>query len=540
MIEDLLKVENLSIGFNIYVKGLRQNYLPVISDLSLDVRESEIVAVLGSSGSGKSLLADSILGILPSNAVLNGNIYYKNQKILQHDKERLRGDKISLIPQSVNFLDPLLNIKEQAIGITDDENQKTKLESKQRAIFDEYNLSEDVDELYPHQISGGMARKVLISTALLNDPELIIADEPTPGLDKKAVDETIKNLLDLRNKGAGILVITHDIDTAIKISDRIAILYLGYVIEITDTKNFSGEGENLRHPYTRALYRALPQTNFELTLGKQPSYSEIPDGCPYQNNCLYKTEECINNLPELKDFNGVKVRCFNPLTSEDEIIEKEIVYQNKELQEDIGNISTLKASNISFGYPKQEKILSNIDFEFKQNRIIGLFGDSGSGKSTLCKILAGYISNYEGDVTLDNEKINKKDFNPVQLIFQHPEKVMNPKWKMGKILEESWSPDENILNEFGIQKSWFSRFPQELSGGELQRFSVLRALNPKTKFLIADEMTTMLDAVTQVQILDSVIKIVKKRNIGLLVVSHDMNLLNRICDDIIYLKDLQN
>ena len=240
MTEELLKVENLSIGFNIYVKGLRQNYLHVISDLSLNVNESEIVAVLGSSGSGKSLLADSILGILSSNAVLKGNIYYKNRKISQEEKEKLRGDKISLIPQSVNFLDPLLNIKDQAIGITYDKNEKSEMEIKQRAIFDEYDLSEDVDKLYPHQISGGMARKVLISTALLNNPELIIADEPTPGLDKKAVDETIKNLIDLKdNRGVGMLVITHDIDTAIKISDRIAILYLGYVIEITDTKNFS-------------------------------------------------------------------------------------------------------------------------------------------------------------------------------------------------------------------------------------------------------------------------------------------------------------
>lgn len=539
MVEELLKVENLSIGFNVYVKGLRQNYLHVISDLSLDVKKSEIVAVLGSSGSGKSLLADSILGILPSNAVLNGDIYYKNKKITQKDKKNLRGDEISLIPQSVNFLDPLMNIQEQAIGVTSDKDERELALAKQRVIFDKYDLSKDVDRLYPHQISGGMARKVLISTALLNNPNLIIADEPTPGLDKKSVDETINNLIQLKNdKDVGMLVITHDIDTAIRISDRIAILYLGYVIEITDTKNFSGNGEKLYHPYTRALYRALPQTNFELTQGKQPSYSEIPPGCPYQTNCSYKTEECINNLPELRDINGVKVRCFHPLNNTDKISnQKEVCYPFI----DSDDVSTLKASNISFSYPNQDEILSNISFELKQNKIVGLFGDSGSGKSTLCKILAGYISNYDGNVSLDNDNLNDKiDFNPIQLIFQHPEKVMNPKWKMDKILAESWMPDDNTLKEFGIQKSWFSRYPQELSGGELQRFSVLRALNPMTKFLIADEMTTMLDAVTQVQIFDSVIKIVRERKIGFLVVSHDMNLLNRICDEIIFLEDLQN
>ena len=115
---------------------------------------------------------------------------------------------------------------------------------------------------------------------------------------------------------------------------------------------------------------------------------------------------------------------------------------------------------------------------------------------------------------------------------------MNPKWKMKDVLGESWDVDEKTLSEFGIQKSWLTRFPQELSGGELQRFSVLRALNPKTKFIIADEMTTMLDAITQVQILDSVLKLVKERNMGFLLVSHDMDLVNTICDDIIYFKDI--
>ena len=115
---------------------------------------------------------------------------------------------------------------------------------------------------------------------------------------------------------------------------------------------------------------------------------------------------------------------------------------------------------------------------------------------------------------------------------------MNPKWKMADVLGESWEVPDNLLEEFGIQKSWMTRFPQELSGGELQRFSVLRAINPKTKFLIADEMTTMLDAITQVQIIESVLKIVKERNMGFILVSHDMDLVNTICDDVIYLKDI--
>ena len=199
----------------------------------------------------------------------------------------------------------------------------------------------------------------------------------------------------------------------------------------------------------------------------------------------------------------------------------------------------LIGSNISFKYPSAKKyILKDIDIYLDNKKITGLVGDSGSGKSTLCKILSGYVQRYEGRVTLNGEELPKKEFCPVQLIYQHPEKVMNPKWKMADVLGESWEVPDDLLEEFGIQKSWLTRFPQELSGGELQRFSVLRAINPKTKFLIADEMTTMLDAITQVQIIDSVLKIVKERNMGFMLVSHDMDLVNTICDDVIYLKDI--
>ena len=199
----------------------------------------------------------------------------------------------------------------------------------------------------------------------------------------------------------------------------------------------------------------------------------------------------------------------------------------------------LKATNISFKYPSAKKyLLKDVNLELDNNKIIGLIGDSGSGKSTLCKILSGYVTKYEGNVTFNGNPLPKKGFKPVQLIYQHPEKVMNPKWKMDTVLKESWDVPDEFFEEFGIQKTWLTRFPQELSGGELQRFSVLRSLNPKTKFLIADEMTTMLDAITQVQILDSVLKIVKQRKMGFLLVSHDMDLVETICDDKIYLKDI--
>ncbi len=199
-------------------------------------------------------------------------------------------------------------------------------------------------------------------------------------------------------------------------------------------------------------------------------------------------------------------------------------------------MDVLKVENVNFNYGSH-KILTNLNFSMENNQVIGLFGDSGSGKSTFCKVLTGFIKEYEGTVTINGE-VPQGGFNPIQLIYQHPEKVMNPRWKMRDVLEESWMPDDNLLDEFGIKREWFNRYPSELSGGELQRFSILRALNPNTKFIIADEISTMLDAVTQAQIWDSLLKLARKNNVGVLVVSHDKKLLNRICDSIVYLSDI--
>ncbi|GAA0128167.1 ABC transporter ATP-binding protein [Methanococcus maripaludis] len=199
----------------------------------------------------------------------------------------------------------------------------------------------------------------------------------------------------------------------------------------------------------------------------------------------------------------------------------------------------LKCENLNFKYADRW-ILKDVNLSLNSGEVLGLIGDSGSGKSTLCKILASYHHNYNGSVTLDGKKIPSKGYKPVQLIYQHPEKAVNPKWKMKDILNEGYEVPETLLDSFGIKKNWFNRWPNELSGGELQRFALVRALGPKTKFLIADEITTMVDAITQAQIWDTILDISKKLDIGVLVVSHDKNLIKRVCSDVVHLNDINN
>ena len=199
----------------------------------------------------------------------------------------------------------------------------------------------------------------------------------------------------------------------------------------------------------------------------------------------------------------------------------------------------LNCENITFGY-KKNWILSGVNLSLKSGEVLGLVGNSGSGKSTLCKILSGYENNYEGSVNIDGKKIPSNVYNPVQLVFQHPEKAVNPKWKMEDILNEGHTVSKEILESFGIKHAWLNRWPNELSGGELQRFALARALGPQTKFLIADEITTMVDAITQAQIWNTILDVADKQNIGVLVVSHEKKLIHELCHDILYLEDINN
>lgn len=199
----------------------------------------------------------------------------------------------------------------------------------------------------------------------------------------------------------------------------------------------------------------------------------------------------------------------------------------------------LKAENISFRYnDKSPWILKNVNFAVESADRIALVGPSGFGKSTLSKILSGYLRPTEGEVLLDGRPLPSKGYCPVQMIYQHPEQAVNPRWKMDKILNESWEPDDQLLDAMGIEKEWMKRWPAELSGGELQRFCIARVLGPDTKFLICDEISTMLDVITQAQIWQLVLEISEKRNMGLVVVTHNMDLAEKVCNRIIRLPEI--
>lgn len=198
----------------------------------------------------------------------------------------------------------------------------------------------------------------------------------------------------------------------------------------------------------------------------------------------------------------------------------------------------IEAKNISFRYNnKSPWVLENVSLRVEEGERVGFLGPSGRGKSTLVKLMAGYLKPAKGEILLDGKPLPLKGVSPVQLIYQHPEKAINPRWKMKKVLQESGMYNEEIMERLGIEKDWLERYPRELSGGELQRFCVARSLFAGTRFLFADEISTMLDVITQAQIWNFLIEETEKRNIGMIVVSHNQELLKKVCTRVVELKN---
>lgn len=240
--------------------GARQRAVPVVHDLHVSVHGGEIVAVVGASGSGKTLLADAIMGLYEPNAYVTGTVYFDGELQDAQTLAALRGHGISLVPQSVSSLDPLMRVGRQVRGFAAGGDDAARA-ARQRELFARYGLGPEVERLYPFELSGGMARRVLLCCALMDEPKLIIADEPTPGLDLALARAALADFREFADAGGGVLLITHDIELALSVADRVAVFLDGTVVEETSVESFRSP-DLLRHPFSRQLWHALPEHDF--------------------------------------------------------------------------------------------------------------------------------------------------------------------------------------------------------------------------------------------------------------------------------------
>ena len=299
----LLEVENLAVHFY-RQRGLTgQETVSPVTDLSLKLMAGEILAVVGSSGSGKSLLASAVLGILPGNCREEGQIKYKGRIVNRSLRQAARGSEIRLIPQSVSYLNPLYTtgwqMKQAALsaGVA-----QAEVRTEIKKALSRYNLDESILKLLPYQLSGGMARRVLTATATMGRPRLLIADEPTTGLDEELITESLKYLKTLADDGCGIVIITHDLSAVADFADYVTVFIDGMSVETCRTKTIASQGWSaLKHPYSRALWRTLPGVDFWAGLPEKTGLHS--HCCPFAARCESCQDLCLSHQPEAKFIN---------------------------------------------------------------------------------------------------------------------------------------------------------------------------------------------------------------------------------------------
>ena len=233
-------------------------------------------------------------------------MYFDGQPLTAERQRKLRGGDIALVPQSVAYLDPLMRVGPQADG-----HRKPRPTERRRGLFRRLGLPEEAERLYPFQLSGGMARRVLVSTALITDARLVIADEPTPGMSLDQALEALTMFREMADQGRGVVLITHDIDLAVAFADRVAVFYAGTTVETLPASDFQTGPQALRHPYTKALWRALPQNGFTPIPGFQPYAGSLPPGCLFAPRCPHRTPECEMAPPPARELRGGEVRCIH-------------------------------------------------------------------------------------------------------------------------------------------------------------------------------------------------------------------------------------
>lgn len=524
MKDPLLSIHNLSVSLEGEV---------ILDDINLSLFKNEILALVGESGSGKSVTAQMIMGLLPTSLRIetNGELHFENQNLLQNtlsDWQAVRGNQISIVfqePQS--SLNPSLRcgpqVEEMGKQHFSPSLNKEELKRKVISAFEKVKLPspERIYNAFPHELSGGQKQRIMIAMALLCEPQLLIADEPTTALDVLVQKEIIHLIKDIQQENKmSVLFISHDLALVSNIADRIAVMQAGKIVEQgPSSRLFSSP----KHPYTKGLLNARPSN-----------------------------KERLKRLPTLNSFLLEDGRFKQESeTKTSRIRRHKELYTSKPL---------LQVENIGKTYPNkhyfwQKKTgttaLEDITFSLYPGETLGLVGASGCGKSTLSKALVFLDPPSTGEIYWKSQKINPKDERQIhrlrkdiQFVFQDPYAALHPLKTVGYALDEVLHVHtssnaqlrqetlESLMIEVGLTPDFLTRYPHQLSGGQRQRVVIARALAAQPKVLICDESVAALDISVQAQVLNLLNDLKEKLQLSYLFISHDLGVVKHMSDRI--------
>jgi peptide/nickel transport system ATP-binding protein len=575
----LLEIEDLHTEIR-----LRSATVHALDGVSLNVEPGECLGIVGESGCGKTMTALSIMQLLPPGGhITGGSITLGGQEIsaLSDDGMRhVRGNEIGMIFQDpMTSLNPTMTVGDQ-IAETVLLHRGADAKTAQARAIEVLGLvgmprpAERVGN-YPHQLSGGMRQRVMIAMALACEPKLLIADEPTTALDVTIQKQILELIDDLRRRlGMAVILVTHDLGVIAGRADRAAVMYAGKVMETTSTVRLFA---NPRHPYTEALFGALPEKAADVTQrlysipGMPPDLTAPPSGCRFAARCRYVQDSCRETEPPLEgDTWDHAFRCFFPVgTAGDDTdvtrlqvremdhATREHAIANGDGQQPLLRTDGLvKNFSVTSGAVLQRKIgevsaVAGVSFAIRPGQTFGMVGESGCGKTTIGRLIAGLEKVSDGSIILEGEDLTKlsrrerrRRSPKIQLMFQDSYASMDPRMRVGPILREPLaiqrigSHQEQrdkiaaILDEVGLPRAAIERYPHEFSGGQRQRLGLARALILRPALVVADEPVSALDVSIQAQILNLMLDLQRDLGLTYLFISHDLSVVRYVSENI--------
>ena len=564
------QIRNLSIGF----KSKLGKEISILRKINLNIKKGETVGIVGESGSGKSTLALAMMGFVKQGLfTIDGECKFENLNLLKmsnKDLEEIRGRKIAMIPQNAGqSLTPNLKIGyqiEEALKL----HTKLNTSERQKKISELLNKvrlpSPDTIALrYPHELSGGQQQRVAIAMALAGNPNLLLLDEPTTGLDVTTQAHVLEVLKDIaKDTGTSMVYVSHDLGAIAQVSDRVVVMYAGEIVLEGPVRKIL---KDPIHPYANGLLKSIPKLSLKglpsSMPGSQPQSDRLGTGCSFYERCNISSEKCKKNSPELdyvKEID-VNVRCFNFKDLKD--FNKTTEFKNNEFSEKNASENILKLNNLSISYAKQNFIdqllgrikdlnptVKDINIEINKGETLSLVGESGSGKSTILKSIAGLLKIQDGKI-LFNEKDflsddlktrSSNNLRAIQLIFQNPDESLNPSHTVEEILsqplklyfnlqgKELKKNISDLLQKVRLGDFYMQRYPRQLSGGEKQRVAVARAFAANPDIILCDEVTSALDVSVQAAVLDLLKTLKRDFNTTYIFVSHDLAVVKAISD----------
>ena len=570
----LLSIKNLTTWFE-----TGQGQLRAVDGISLDIVAGEVFALLGESGSGKSLTALSIMRLLPSTARSSGQILLHDQDLLRLPEVKMRGvrgGRIAMIFQEpMTSLNPVLAVGTQISEALKVHRGLKERRAEQRAIelLDAVGIAEPQRRIhdYPHQLSGGMKQRVMIAIALAGEPELLIADEPTTALDVTIQAQILELLRKLQKDiGMTILLITHDLGVVSAMADRVAVMYAGQVVELASRAQFFAEPQ---HPYTKKLFDSLPGFNkrgqrLTAISGSVPSLAERPTGCRFTPRCDFAWQTCRDIIPRWTGSaeHGVLCHLYDSAYSTTRPADVETMLPHPEVvvpapQETGAEQALLEIRDLKVYFPIRKGLLQRVagyvravdgvSLTIKPAQTLALVGESGSGKTTVGKGILQLVTPTAGSVrfagldlrALRGEALRRQRAN-FQIIFQDPYSSLNPRMMVSDILKEGMQAlkvgtveeherrVDELLEQVGLKAELKYRYPHEFSGGQRQRICIARALAVNPKLIICDEPTSALDVSVQAQILNLLKTLQERLGIAYLFITHNIAVVEYLAHEV--------